>query len=107
MDAFEKLYEQALERKESPKENSYTNYLLDKGVEKITKKVGEESTEVVIASIKGDNGELVEELADLFYHLAVLLVNQGVEPGEVVAELERRSLKEGNLKAERKPIEEV
>ena len=58
-------------------------------------------------TIKGDNGELVEELADLFYHLAVLLVNQGVEPGEVVAELERRSLKEGNLKAERKPIEEV
>lgn len=107
MEAFEKLYEAALERKVSPKENSYTNYLLDKGVEKITKKVGEESTEVVIAAIKRDNAELVTELADLFYHLAVLMVNQGVAPRDVEAELKRRSEKEGNLKPERKPIKDI
>lgn len=65
------------DRAEHPKEGSYTDYLLAKGVEKICKKVGEESTEAVIAAMKGDNAELDNEVADLFYHLFVLMHARG------------------------------
>ena len=78
------------DRAEHPKEGSYTDYLLAKGVEKICKKVGEESTEAVIAAMKGDNKELANEIADLFYHLFVLMRARGMEYTEIFKVLEER-----------------
>ena len=78
------------DRAANPKPGSYTNYLLDKGVEKICKKVGEEATEVVIAAMKGDADGLAGEAADLLYHLAVLLHTQGVSMRDVWEVLRKR-----------------
>jgi phosphoribosyl-AMP cyclohydrolase / phosphoribosyl-ATP pyrophosphohydrolase len=77
-------------RKQQPSEGSYTTKLLNGGPERIGKKVGEEATEVVIGAMKGDRAELAYETADLFYHTLVLLVQQGVAPEQVWAELARR-----------------
>ncbi len=98
------LYQTALERKNNPEEGSYTTYLYEKGLEKILKKVGEESTEVIIASLQGSDDDLVDELNDLLYHLVVLMVERGITPEDVEAEMIRRAEKQHNLKAERKPI---
>ena len=84
------VYAVILDRMQRPQEGSYTNYLLDKGVEKIAKKVGEEATETVIAAMKGSKAELRSETSDLLYHLLVLLAQQGVTPDEVWAELGHR-----------------
>lgn len=73
-----------------PKEGSYTNYLLEKGIEKICKKVGEEATETVIAAIKGDRGEIRYEAADLCYHLLVLLAERGIPLEALWEELAQR-----------------
>jgi len=78
------------DRAANPKPGSYTNYLLDKGAEKICKKVGEEATEAVIAAMKGDADGLAGEAADLLYHLAVLLQSQGVEWRDVWEVLRKR-----------------
>lgn len=78
------------DRAEHPKEGSYTDYLLAKGVEKICKKVGEESTEAVIAAMKGDNAELDNEVADLFYHLFVLMHARGTDYTKALKVLENR-----------------
>ncbi len=78
------------DRAENPKPGSYTNYLLDKGAEKICKKVGEEATETVIAAMKGDPDALAGEAADLLYHLAVLLRAQGVKWQDVWDVLKKR-----------------
>lgn len=78
------------DRAENPKEGSYTDYLLAKGVEKICKKVGEESTEAVIAAMKADNKELSNEIADLFYHLFVLMQARGMKYTDVLKVLEER-----------------
>ena len=72
------LYEIIKNRKAQPKEGSYTNYLFDKGLDKILKKVGEEATEVVIAAKNKNPQELIYETADVLYHLLVLLVEKGV-----------------------------
>ena len=77
-------------RAANPKPGSYTNYLLDKGAEKIGKKVGEEATEAVIAAIKGDADGLAGEAADLLYHLTVLLYQQGVSLRDVWEVLKKR-----------------
>lgn len=90
MDNLKVLYNEISGRKKEPKENSYTNYLFSKGLDKILKKVGEESTEVVIAAKNNDKQELISETADLLYHLTVLLVEQGVSLEEIEAELETR-----------------
>lgn len=87
---LEEVYSVIEDRDINPKEGSYTNYLLKKGVEKIAKKVGEEASETIIAAIKGDAGELCYEASDLLYHLMVLLYNQGVTPAELWAELKER-----------------
>ncbi|MBP3853134.1 MAG: phosphoribosyl-ATP diphosphatase, partial [Erysipelotrichaceae bacterium] len=68
MNAFEREYAMAKERKENPQQGSYTTYLYEKGLEKILKKVGEESTEVVVAALSQSDRELVGELCDLYYH---------------------------------------
>ncbi len=92
------LYETVLSRKETKQEGSYTCYLFDKGLDKILKKVGEECSETIIAAKNGDNSETVYEIADLIYHLTVMMVDQGISIDEVLAELDKRSDKTGNLK---------
>ncbi|MBC1633895.1 phosphoribosyl-ATP diphosphatase [Listeria welshimeri] len=99
------LYEEIKKRKEQPKEGSYTNYLFEKGLDKILKKVGEETTEVIIAS-KNNNQELVNEVADLTYHLLVLLAEKNVSLSSVQAELERRKGKLSTTR-DRKKIDEL
>jgi phosphoribosyl-ATP pyrophosphohydrolase/phosphoribosyl-AMP cyclohydrolase len=84
------LYDMIRGRKETPKEGSYTNYLFDKGIEKILKKVGEESTEVVIAAARDKKDEVIYEVSDLAYHLMVMMVETGVRPEEIVKELAGR-----------------
>lgn len=92
------LYATVLNRKDNPTEGSYTCYLLEKGIDKILKKVGEECSETIIAAKNGDNSETVYEIADLIYHLMVMMVDQGIELEEVLKELDNRSEKTGNLK---------
>lgn len=83
------LYQTVLDRMLNPKEGSYTNYLFDKGIDKILKKVAEETGEVIIAS-KNNNEELIYEASDLIYHLTVLLVNQGLTVSNIMQELKKR-----------------
>ena len=104
MSELRKQYETAVDRKNNPEEGSYTTYLFNKGLEKILKKVGEESTEVIIASLNGSKEDLVGEINDLIYHVLVLMVEKGITLEDVEAEMVRRSQKQHNLKAERKPI---
>lgn len=100
------LYKTIVERKQNAEVGSYTAYLYEKGIEKILKKVGEECTEVIIASMKDNNNdEVVNELSDLFYHLFVLMAEKGISLDDVNEELNKRSKKKGNLKPERKSIE--
>lgn len=89
-DVVQQVYDVICDRKEHPREGSYTNYLLDKGVEKICKKVGEEASETIIAAMKRSKPEVCYEAADLVYHLLVLLFEQGVAPDDLWAELARR-----------------
>ena len=77
-------------RKEHPKEGSYTNYLFDKGIDKILKKCGEEATEMVIAAKNPDAEELKYEIADLLYHTMVLMVECGLDWNDVMKELVNR-----------------
>lgn len=101
------LYEVILDRKDQGEEGSYTKYLLDKGIDKILKKVGEESAEVII-SCKGENkDEQISELCDLIYHLLVLMVDRNIEIAEVEKELKKRKMKINNFKGERKNIEQI
>ncbi|WP_353463578.1 bifunctional phosphoribosyl-AMP cyclohydrolase/phosphoribosyl-ATP diphosphatase HisIE [Mammaliicoccus sciuri] len=83
---------------------SYTNYLLNKGIDKISKKYGEESFEVVIAAMKNDKLELTNEVADVLYHLFVLLHDRGVKFEDVISVLKERHKKSGNFKGERQDI---
>jgi len=78
------------DRKANPKEESYTNFLLDTGQEEILKKIGEESIEVILAAAHQTDERLLSELADLTYHSLVLLAARGLTPADVAAELERR-----------------
>ena len=87
---LESVYRTVCDRAENPKEGSYTNYLLLKGIEKTCKKVGEEASETIIASIKGSAGETRYEAADLQYHLLVLLYQMGLKPADIWAELAGR-----------------
>jgi phosphoribosyl-ATP pyrophosphohydrolase/phosphoribosyl-AMP cyclohydrolase len=87
---FENVYNVILDRKEHPKEGSYTNYLFDKGLDKILKKVGEESTEIVIAAKNTNNEEIVYEISDYLYHLMVLMAEKDVTWEDIVRELAQR-----------------
>lgn len=84
------LYDVIVGRQQNRPEGAYTTYLFDKGIDKILKKVGEETSEVIIASKNRVKSEVVYEVSDLFYHLMVLLVEQGVELGDIFAELRSR-----------------
>ncbi len=78
------------ERKESPKEGSYTNYLFEKGIDKILKKVGEEASEVIIAAKNPDKEELVYEISDMVYHVLVLMAEKSIEIEDIKTELTKR-----------------
>jgi phosphoribosyl-ATP pyrophosphohydrolase/phosphoribosyl-AMP cyclohydrolase len=88
-------------RRDAPKEGSYTTYLFQKGREKILKKVGEESTEVIIAGTKGDRAETLYELGDLAYHAMVLMADMGLSFEDVVRELAKRHVIDHKVKQER------
>ena len=87
---FEDVYNVILDRREHPKEGSYTNYLFDKGLDKILKKVGEESTEIVIAAKNENNEEVIYEISDFIYHLMVLMAEKDVTWEDIVRELAQR-----------------
>lgn len=95
------LYELLLDRKAAKPEGSYTSYLFEKGLDKILKKVGEESTEVIIAAHARDKRETVYELADLAYHALVLMAELGITPGEVRSELAGRHIIDHKVKQEK------
>lgn len=84
------VFEKITERKETPKEGSYTNYLFDKGIDKILKKVGEEAAEVIIAAKNNEKDEISYETADLIYHLLVMLAEKNMTPGDVYKRLKER-----------------
>ena len=89
-DILAELYATILDRKQHPKPGSYTNSLFDAGEDEIVKKVGEEAIEVIVAAKGQTDQRLVEETADLVYHLWVLLAWRGVTPEQVMTELEKR-----------------
>ncbi len=99
--SYDALYEMIKGRKTEPKEGSYTTYLFDKGMDKILKKVGEECTEVIIAGAKNDKEEAIYEIADLAYHVMVMMVQQGIELKDVTAELAKRHVIDHKIKQER------
>ena len=78
------------DRKLNPQVGSYTNYLFDKGLDKILKKVGEEATEIVIAAKNPDSEEIKYEIADFLYHMMVMMVDKGITWDEVLEELSQR-----------------
>ncbi|MGM9653209.1 MAG: bifunctional phosphoribosyl-AMP cyclohydrolase/phosphoribosyl-ATP diphosphatase HisIE [Eubacteriales bacterium] len=88
-------------RKDEKKEGSYTSYLFEKGIDKILKKVGEESTEVIIAGKAGDKKETVYEIADLVYHVLVLMIEMGISTDDIMAELASRHVIDHKVKQEK------
>ena len=84
------LFDVIQDRKQNPSEKSYTASLFNDGLPKIAQKVGEEGTEVVVAALAQNDQRLIEEVADLTYHVLVLLAARGLTPADVVAELEKR-----------------
>jgi len=88
--SLQKLLNRISDRKLNPIEGSYTNYLLDKGQEKILKKISEEAGEVVIAAMKENKEELINELCDLIYHSLVLMVDKEISISQIIEELAKR-----------------
>ena len=97
----EKLYNLIKDRKVNPEEKSYTSYLFEKGLDKILKKVGEECTEVIIGAKNNDNDELKYEIADLYYHTLVLMIEQGLTIQDVKNELDKRHVVDYKVKQEK------
>ncbi len=97
-DTLQALYQVILNRRNDPQEGSYTCYLFEKGLDKILKKVGEECAETIIAAKNDVDADTVGEISDLIYHLMVMMVEKDIPLDDVLAELDRRSAKIGNLK---------
>ena len=97
----EGLMEMLKGRKTNPKEGSYTSYLFDKGLDKILKKIGEESTEVIIAGKAEDKAETIYEIADLAYHVMVLMIEAGISLGDIQKELASRHVIDKKVKQEK------
>ena len=95
------LYDMLVGRNQTRPEGSYTTYLFEKGIDKILKKVGEESTEVIIAAHANDKAETVYEIADLAYHIMVLMVNQGISLEDIHKELASRHVIDHKVKQEK------
>ena len=98
---LEGLYQLLLSRKRELPEGSYTTYLFQKGLDKILKKVGEESTEVIIAGKAEDKAETIYEIADLAYHVLVLMVQMGISVEDIRAELASRHIIDHKVKQEK------
>lgn len=90
LQVFESVYDTIMDRRQNPKEGSYTNYLFDKGLDKILKKVGEEATEIVIAAKNPNPEEIKYEISDFLYHAMVLMVERGVTWEDITNELADR-----------------
>ena len=90
LEVFEIIFNTVVDRKENPKEGSYTNYLFDKGIDKILKKIGEEATEIVIAAKNPSAEETKYEISDFLYHMIVLMVEKGLNWEDIVKELASR-----------------
>ncbi|MDR2501728.1 MAG: bifunctional phosphoribosyl-AMP cyclohydrolase/phosphoribosyl-ATP diphosphatase HisIE, partial [Oscillospiraceae bacterium] len=99
--AIDSLYALLLDRRRKPKEGSYTTYLFENGTDKILKKIGEESTEVIIGAKAGDRAETIYELADLAYHALVLMAHMEITPEEVADELRSRHVVDKKKKQEK------
>ncbi len=99
--SYEALMAMMAERKEALKEGSYTSYLFEKGLDKILKKIGEESTEVVIAAKANDRKETVYEIADLAYHVMVLMTEAGITLDDISGELASRRIIDKKIKQEK------
>lgn len=99
--SYEGLYEMLVGRKVEKKEGSYTTYLFEKGIDKILKKVGEECTEVIIGAKGGDKAETVYEIADLLYHITVMMIEMDISIDEVTAELAKRHIVDHKIKQEK------
>ena len=95
------LMEMLVGRKQEKKDGSYTSYLFEKGIDKILKKVGEESTEVIIAGKAGDQRETIYEIADLTYHVLVLMIEMGISLEDIRRELASRHVIDKKLKQEK------
>lgn len=95
------LMQLLISRKSEKKEGSYTTYLFEKGIDKILKKVGEEATEVIVAGKGGDRGETIYEIADLTYHIMVLMVEMGISLEEIKRELASRHVIDHKVKQEK------
>ena len=99
--SIDALYEMLVGRKQNPKEGSYTSYLFEKGLDKILKKVGEESTEVIIAAKSNDRIETIYEIADLAYHVLTLMVEANLTPDDIRHELSSRHVVDKKVKQEK------
>jgi len=88
---LEELMNTVVDRKANPIEGSYTNYLIDSGLGKILKKVGEESSEIIIAALSENEEELIGEIGDLLYHLTVMMVEKGIDWPEILILLDERA----------------
>jgi phosphoribosyl-ATP pyrophosphohydrolase len=104
MNVVQELYKIIEERKENPIQGSYTSYLFEEGLDKILKKIGEESAEVLISSKNNDPKEIVSEISDLVYHTIVLMVLKGIKVEDIAIELEKRRKKICNKKQEKEVI---
>ena len=99
--SYQALFELIRGRKEEKKEGSYTTYLFEKGLDKILKKVGEESTEVIIAAKSADKRETIYEIADLAYHVMVLMIEAGIDLEDIHRELSSRHVIDHKIKQEK------
>ena len=99
--SYQALFELIRGRKEEKKEGSYTTYLFEKGLDKILKKVGEESTEVIIAAKAQDKAETIYEIADLAYHVMVLMIEAGIDLEDIHRELSSRHVIDHKIKQEK------
>ena len=98
---YEDLFEMLRGRKANPKEGSYTTYLFEKGLDKILKKVGEETTEVILAAKDQDRANTVYEIGDLMYHCMVLMIEAGIELGDIRREMASRHVIDHKTKQEK------
>ena len=98
---YEDLFEMLRGRKENPKEGSYTTYLFEKGMDKILKKVGEETTEVILAAKDRDKANTVYEIGDLMYHCMVLMIESGIELDDIRREMASRHVIDRKVKQEK------
>lgn len=99
--SMDSLMDMLVGRKTEKKEGSYTTYLFEKGLDKILKKVGEENTEVIIAAKAGDKRETVYEIADLTYHIMVLMIEMGISLDDILRELASRHVIDKKVKQEK------